>query len=79
MTESSFANLVQLIDNELQLSTTLLDTAAIAGSDDHRKQAWANAVTAYEIAERFIQRVPVSSAKPEWQVQLDTLQTRLKR
>lgn len=79
MTEPSFANLVQLIDNELQLSSTLLDTAAIAGSEDHRKQAWANALTAYQTAERFMQRVPEGAAKPEWQAQLDKLETRLKR
>lgn len=76
MSENS-AELYQLIENEINLGFTYLDTAKIAGSQDHRNQALQNSVKALETAVHFLERVPEDQVPEVWHSRLTELRLHL--
>jgi hypothetical protein len=61
MAHSADPELSKLIENEIDIGFTFLQTFALAHSKEHADQALYDAQTAYQAAARLFQRIPPDS------------------
>ncbi len=77
MNDSDKTELRRLIENEIDLGFTFVESARLSGSEEHRDQALGSAVTACNTAVRLIGRVPTQEVAPLWLERLKKLRATL--
>lgn len=78
MTLQSWTHLSDLVNSELDLGFSLLQSANLAESEERRLRALRHALVSYESAQLFIEKIPPANVDPLWTLRLAELRLILK-
>jgi hypothetical protein len=79
VTHSDKAELRKLIETEIAIGFTMIDTAVLSGAAEHKKQAIDNATAAHDNASCFMHRFSADDIDPSWESKLAELRAAIDR